>query len=372
MPMINPTILVVDDSPTVRMGLKATFVNVGIKVEIAAGLLEAETQLDRSPFALVVLDLHLPDGETWPLLRRVTSGHFGKPTPVIMISGSEKIDARLDALMLGADFIAKPCDPRFIIDRAATLAGLELKERSGTRPCRVLVVDDSATYGNAVAVELRRGGHDVVLAATAAEGLKYLSLQKPDRVLIDVFLPDADGIDVARRVREMPGARELPLLLLTGRESSTTRKRAAEAGVTAFLTKDSPLSVLGAWVLRPQSSFSSRGLAPGGSGPNESGTYTIANPTPVPGALGRVMREELFERLVAASGLSTVLGSSTLKLALRRSGADPEQLTPESLARSLAQIEKTLSTFLPADAVSARMSSIAHLAQEPGHALTAK
>ncbi|HET7542043.1 MAG TPA: response regulator, partial [Polyangiaceae bacterium] len=339
--MINPTILVIDDSPTVRMGLKATFLEVGIKVEIAAGLAEAEAQLDRSSFALVVLDRHLPDGETLPLLRRLTTGHFGKPTPVIMISGSDKIEARLDALALGADFIAKPCDPRFIVDRAAALATLELSERTGARPCRVLVIDDSATYGNAVAVELRRGGHDVVLAATAAEGLRYLSLQKPDRVVIDVFLPDADGIELARRVRELSGARELPLLLLTGRESSTTRKRAADAGVTAFLTKDSPLSVLGAWVLRPLSSFSSRGLPAGGvaSDSSESGTRPVALASSLPGGGGRGSHDELFERVVAASGLSTVLGSSTLKLALRRSGADPEHLTPESLARALEQIE---------------------------------
>jgi DNA-binding response OmpR family regulator len=372
--MMSPTILVIDDSPTVRMGLKATFLDVGIKVEIAAGLAEAEAQLDRSPFALVVLDLHLADGESFPLLRRLTTGHFAKPTPVIMISGSEKLEARLDALALGADFIAKPCDPRFIVDRAAVLAGLELPDRPATRPSRVLVIDDSATYGNAVAVELRRGGHDVVLATTAAEGLKYLSLQKPDRALIDVFLPDADGIDVARRVREMSGARDLPILLLTGRESATTRKRAAEAGVTAFLTKDSPLSTLGAWVLRPLPSFSSRGLlgAFAGSGPSESGTFPVDPMGPLPGLIARNTHERLFERVVAASGLSIVLGGSTLKLALRRSGADPEHLTPEGLARSLAQIEKTLSTFLPADAVSARMSSIVQLAQEPGHALSAK
>src|SRR6187551_372725 len=232
------------------MGLKSTLRAAGFDVELAAGIVEAEALLARSPFALVIVDLHLPDGDGFSFLRRLTSTHYGRPILALAISGTERLDARLEVLKLGADFIAKPCDSGFLVERIRLLTGAP-EQLPSERPRRVLVIDDSGTYSNAVALELRKAGHDLVLAATATEGLKYLALQQPERVLVDVFLPDGDGIEVARRIRSMPGGRELPLLLLTGRESVTTRKRASQAGVTAFLTKDSSLAALAAWVWRP-------------------------------------------------------------------------------------------------------------------------
>lgn len=349
------SILVVDDSLTIRMGLERTLLREGFHVELASARAEAEALLARAPFALVILDLNLADGSSMPLLRRLNSGHYRRQIPGLVISGSEGIDVRLEALSAGADFIAKPYDGAFLVDRVRSLCGA-IHVSHEERPRRVLVIDDSAAYGNAVAHELRRAGHDVILAATAGEGLRYLALQRPERVLLDVFLPDADGIDVARRIRELPAGRDLPLLLLTGRESANTRKRASQAGVTAFLTKDTPLSALAAWVWRPApSNF---------EGPPSSGVLrAVADAAP---------RGALFDSVVASSGLSVVLGRSALALAMRRAGVEPEQLTPEALALALDQIEKTLSTFLPPDVVGARISSIARLARERSHAVITK
>ena len=348
------------------MALRRVFLEDGFEVELAAGIAEAEALLARSPFTVVVLDRQLPDGDSITLLHKLTSGHYARPIPVLMLSGAETLEARLDALRFGGDFVAKPYDEGFVLSRVRMLAGLPAAERSGGRPCRVLVIDDSATYGNAVVGELRSRGHDVVLAATAADGLRYLTLQQPERVLVDVFLPDADGIDIARRVRDLSSASELPVLLLTGRESATTRKRALQAGVTAFLTKDSPLAVVGAWVWQPTRS--------GLEGPNHAGPPSgTVERTPLPRRSPRPsIADGLFDRLVASSGLSLVLGRSVLGLALHRCGVEPDRLTSEGLTHCLEQIEKTLNTFLPADNVGKRMSSIAQLARENRHAVTAK
>jgi DNA-binding response OmpR family regulator len=361
--MTRPTILVVADGLAVRVGLKSTLFGGGFQVELAGGIGEAETLLARSPFALVLVDLERSEPESLRFVRRLTSGHYGRPIAALVTSAAERLEARLEALRLEADFVAKPYDAGFLLDRARALTGLPIADVPGERPCRVLVIDDSATYGNAVTLELRRGGHDVVLATTASEGLKYLSLQKPQCVLLDVFLPDGDGIDIARRIREMPGRRELPLLLLTGRESATTRKRAAQAGVTAFLTKDSPLWAVAAWVWRPTQHSLQIAV--------QSGVYgTVAGPASPHAGDAAAAPSDLFDQLLVASGLSPVLGRSTLELALRRSGAERVGLTRQSLARSLAQIEKTLSTFLPPEVVGARMSVIAKLAQESPNVVT--
>ncbi|MFZ5889514.1 MAG: response regulator [Myxococcota bacterium] len=360
MSITRERVLIVSDIPATARALRNSLAGAGFDAVVVPGFGEARAALVRSSFGLVVLDVEEPISAQFVTL--LTSGHYGSRIATIVLSALEKLDARLEILSLGADFIMKPADPLFIANRARVLVGMAV-HLAAERSRRVLLIDDSVTYGNAVAFELRKSGHDVVLATTAAEGIKYLSLQMPERVLVDVFLPDADGIDVARRIREMPDGRELPLLLLTGRESGTTRKRASQAGVTAFITKDSRLSVIAAWVWRPTQA--------GLDAASQSGTYGAVAISAPPSSQSS-KHNDLFERVVAASGLSLVLGRSTLALALRRSGTRPDELTPGSLSLALEQIEKTLSTFLPPEAVGGRMSSIAELAQEGSDVVVAK
>jgi DNA-binding response OmpR family regulator len=131
------TILVVDDSLTVRVGLERTLVHEGFHVQLAASNTEAETRLAGAAFALVILDVHLGDGSSLPLLRRLTSGHYGRRIRSLVISGSEGIAARLDALSNGDDFVAKPYDSSFIADRVRSLCGLpQLEQRTACRAHR--------------------------------------------------------------------------------------------------------------------------------------------------------------------------------------------------------------------------------------------
>ncbi len=318
-------------------------------MEVASSNAEARERLDRGKYAFVVLDLHLTDGDSTPLLLHLVSSYFRRPGSVLVLSGTDALETRVEMLRLGADFIAKPYDIRFLKHRVRRMLGLPMAAGEGRdRPQRVLLVDDSTTYAHALASELRKDGHDVVIAATGAEAVKYLKLQGPDCVLLDVFLPDTDGVELAKRVRTFPEARLVPLLMLTGRENANVRKRAAEAGVAHFMTKDSSLGRIRSWVGQPfRTDFAA---AP------------VAEASPALGSQRGAVN--LFAQLLLASGLSKILGRSTLELALRRAGTDPDSLTPEALRGALVQIEQTLTTFLPETEVHTRMLSITQLAQE--------
>jgi DNA-binding response OmpR family regulator len=345
------SILVVDDSLTVRLGLRDALAGASFRVEVASSNAEARELLDRGKYAFVVLDLHLTDGDSTPLLLHLVSSYYRRPGSVLVLSGTDALETRVEMLRLGADFIAKPYDVRFLKHRVRRMLGLPMVAGEGRdRPQRVLLVDDSTTYAHALASELRKDGHDVVIAATGAEAVKYLKLQGPDCVLLDVFLPDTDGVELAKRVRAFPEARLLPLLMLTGRENANVRRRAAEAGVAHFMTKDSSLGRIRAWVGQPfRTDFAA-----------------AAPPVEAPSAQLGTQRgsANLFGQLLLASGLSKILGRSTLELALRRAGTDPDSLTPEALRGALVQIEQTLTTFLPETEVHTRMLSITQLAQE--------
>jgi two-component system KDP operon response regulator KdpE len=99
---------------------------------------------------------------------------------------------------------------------------------------RVLVVDDDRALLRALRVGLAARGHEVAAAVTAEEGLSKVALGAPDVVILDLGLPDLDGLEVARRIRQWS---EVPIIVLsaTGRED---RKVAAlDGGADDYVTK---------------------------------------------------------------------------------------------------------------------------------------
>jgi two-component system chemotaxis sensor kinase CheA len=126
-----------------------------------------------------------------------------------------------------------------------------------SRPAlRVLVVDDSITSRILETTILENAGYDVVAAASGEEGIGLATTQRFDVAVVDVEMPGIDGYEVIRRLRADPRTSSLPCVLLTSRDSEEDRRRGAEAGAAAHLTKgrfrqDVLLETLGGLVERP-------------------------------------------------------------------------------------------------------------------------
>jgi CheY-like chemotaxis protein len=106
------------------------------------------------------------------------------------------------------------------------------------RPRRVLVVDDSVLNLNLVRRMLQRGGHVVATAATGAEALARAAHQSFDVALVDLELPDMEGLEVTRRLRlaQTPGT-PLVVVALTGHTEASMRRSALAAGMDDVMTK---------------------------------------------------------------------------------------------------------------------------------------
>ncbi len=102
-------------------------------------------------------------------------------------------------------------------------------------PTTVLVVDDDAGIRELLSSALEFAGHRVVLAADAAAGLRILREQSVDVVVLDVMLPDADGVDVLRLVRSQ--GNEIPVLFLTARDAPADRICGLVSGADDYVTK---------------------------------------------------------------------------------------------------------------------------------------
>lgn len=98
----------------------------------------------------------------------------------------------------------------------------------------ILVIDDELQIRRLLRVTLEGAGYRVREAATGALGLNEAAVQRPDAVLLDLGLPDADGLDVLRRLREWSG---LPVLILSVRGEEAQKIAALDAGADDYLTK---------------------------------------------------------------------------------------------------------------------------------------
>jgi signal transduction histidine kinase len=102
---------------------------------------------------------------------------------------------------------------------------------------RTLVVDDNQDAAESLAMLLSLDGHEVQAVFTPQQALEQVQSFKPEIILLDIGLPDMDGYEVARRVRAMPGGRQIRLVALTGYGQSEDRQRALAAGFDNHLVK---------------------------------------------------------------------------------------------------------------------------------------
>jgi DNA-binding response OmpR family regulator len=102
---------------------------------------------------------------------------------------------------------------------------------------RLLLIDDDARLAAMVADYLRGGGFEVDVAGTLAAGRRRLQAAAPDALVLDLMLPDGDGLDFTRELRADARWRRLPLLMLTARGEPTDRIVGLEIGADDYLSK---------------------------------------------------------------------------------------------------------------------------------------
>lgn len=101
----------------------------------------------------------------------------------------------------------------------------------------ILIVDDQRDFREIVRQALEQRGFDVILAADGASGLRIAEQNKPDLMVLDLTLPDLDGLEVCRRIRAHPRHKNLPILVMSARASAPERIAGLETGADDYLIK---------------------------------------------------------------------------------------------------------------------------------------
>ncbi|MBN1238326.1 MAG: PAS domain S-box protein [Gammaproteobacteria bacterium] len=158
------------------------------------------------------------------------------------------IEAKSEGLGRGSEFIVRLPLVDAVPDRAP--AERRLNGTAAPESRRVLVVDDNADAAEGLRLILDMKGHRVEAVHDGPAALKAFEAFDPDVVLLDIGLPEMDGLEVARRMRALPGGDRVALYALTGWGQDKDRQRALESGFDDHLTKPVNAARLAALVAR--------------------------------------------------------------------------------------------------------------------------
>jgi len=123
-------------------------------------------------------------------------------------------------------------------------AGDDPRPASASSQRRILVVDDHRDAARILALLLESQGHEVRTVTDGARVIEAVQDFKPSVVFLDIGLPQVDGYELARRVRELPGGRDLRLVALTGWGHAEARERSRQAGFDDHLVKPAAAKAL--------------------------------------------------------------------------------------------------------------------------------
>ena len=102
---------------------------------------------------------------------------------------------------------------------------------------KILLVEDNAVNRRLAEYLLRSTGYTVLEAATAREAFDRIRADQPDLILMDLHLPEMDGLEATRRLKGNPATRHIPVVALTAYGMPGDRERALAAGCAGYITK---------------------------------------------------------------------------------------------------------------------------------------
>lgn len=246
--------LVVASGDMERLSIEVALQKQGVEVQTVCSTLQAPGDLRRFKPELVVMHLDMEDGAGWHLLDRlkgsVSTGEFS----LIAITDEE---SRQEAIACGASAcLTYPLDSESVqicLERfakggsdgaAIAVAALGRDNTEARRQRLVLLAEDNEISAELFSTYLSNKGYQVRLANNGRDAYELAVSLNPDMILMDVQMPEVNGLDATRMIREVPALKNTPLVMLTALAMHGDRERCMESGADDYLSKPVRLSQL--------------------------------------------------------------------------------------------------------------------------------
>jgi CheY-like chemotaxis protein/anti-sigma regulatory factor (Ser/Thr protein kinase) len=239
-------VLAVDDNDTNRKLLRQLIQQFGMEIEIFSSGEEVLNHLDEKdcPYDIGIFDVQMPGMDGPTLVNQIRDRSF-TDLPIIMLSSIHRHDISDDGDY--AAWLHKPVKQSNLYETITMVMPTDTEPRRETteadcvsdHPSRhVLLAEDDAVNQTMATQLLEKMGHEVELAENGAEALEALRKRAYDVVLMDVQMPEMDGLEATRRIRDERPVDDQPYIVaLTAAVMDGDRERCQEAGMDAFLSK---------------------------------------------------------------------------------------------------------------------------------------
>lgn len=299
----DKTVLVVEDSKTARRVISFVLDRKGYRIVEAASGTEALLAIEGMVPDLVLLDVMLPDMTGYDILAVMRKNSRFSEVPVVMLTGKSGAADRQKGMIGGSnEYLTKPFEPAKLLavlaryldppvppatsrppqptpEKPETAIQPAVVKPAATRPSAasgstmvkptaagpaavmvpakglkktVLVVEDSPTSRKVITMVLTRKGYLVQEATNGRDALKMIGGERPHLILLDAMLPDMTGYDILAQLQQDRQLKEIPVVMLTAKDSPMDREKGLRAGSSAYLTKpfnpEKLLSVIGTYI----------------------------------------------------------------------------------------------------------------------------
>ena len=249
--------LVVDDNQAARDVLSAMLSSLNIEVDTAidgeSAILFLEKAMQQGkPYDIVLLDWMMPGIDGIETARRIKArASLAEVPAMLMVTANGREEAYVEADRVGMNgFLLKPVYASVMYNTLLDILGI--KTLSGARyttekykdigldairGSKILLVDDNSINQDVATEFLEDVGMVVTVAADGQESLDALKEGSFDLVLMDIQMPGMDGLEATRRIRQMSGLKDLPVIAMTAHAMAGDKEKSLAAGMNEHITK---------------------------------------------------------------------------------------------------------------------------------------
>ncbi len=259
-----PLIACIDDSLSVYMSMEKIITEYGYRCFGIQDPLRIITGLLKNKPDLIFLDLVMPITNGYEVCEQIRKTPSLAHIPIVILTGNDGLIDRVRTKFVGANsFLGKPIQAaavtkmidKYLEEKQSNLTIaikqsnlISIVENGMITPQRqailnsigkqVLVVDDDRNIREVVSMCLHKlKGWDVLTAASGQEGLNGVQTNSPDVIILDVMMPEMDGLAFLRQLRSNPNTKQIPVILLTANRYLPDKSLLTELGVVETISK---------------------------------------------------------------------------------------------------------------------------------------
>ncbi len=245
--------LIIEDNPTNRQILSHRFKQWGLEPAAVTNCKEALDQLSaRDPFDVIIIDLQLPDRDGLALAEDIRANPNGAASAIVLLTSVRLRGDDIRPAKVGVSvFVHKPVRPAQLLDALCRALSIQLQVEKKAPispaldanfavrfPLRLLLADDNDINKKVGLSVLQKLGYRADVASNGLEVLKLLEHKSYDIVLLDVQMPEIDGLEAARAIcQRWPETKRPRIIAMTGNAFLGDREKCLEAGMDDYITK---------------------------------------------------------------------------------------------------------------------------------------